>query len=174
MGWGKMHRDKQFAGLQNIAPGTCAKVLGGDLTCTVGTRDFSGHRVGDQHRDRVGARGGVAEIAANRSTALDLNTSDQRGAIDETRIGFLDSSVAVNLVAGHRGSECKTVRGIERHLVQGGNILDVDDQIRVSATRPELHEHVGAAGQHLSFSIPAEQADGLLHAAGTFVVNPPQ
>src|SRR5207247_295784 len=109
----------------------------------------------------VGARSGVAQIAADRSPALNLNASDQSGDFRERRIDAAGGGVPIDAITGNGGAEREPVRGVKAKLVQLGDTLDVDHQVRGLPSGPQLDKQVGASGQQQRLRVSPEQASGV-------------
>ena len=76
-GRGKVNRDKDFAGLQNILPRTGAKIFDGNLARAVATGDGRGP-LQDDHGGNGIARGrGVTQVATNAGPPLNGGATDE-------------------------------------------------------------------------------------------------
>jgi hypothetical protein len=102
---------------------------------------------GHQSRHAVGGRGGVAQIAAHGGAALDLDRADQLDAVDHARPGLGERRMVHDLHAGHRGAQAKPAI-FGNDLAQFGDLLDVDQKLRLDQIGFHLHDHVRAAGEH--------------------------
>jgi hypothetical protein len=113
-----------------------------------GTGDDDGGAGGDHRRYAVGRRRGVAQIAGKRGAALDLGRADQVGTFDDAGIGMLQPLVIADHHSRGRGADDKAV-GLLADADQPGDALGVDDQVGTQATRAQLDQQIGAAGQDL-------------------------
>ena len=103
---------------------------------------------GDQRRHAVGGRRRVAQVAAQRRPAADLDRTDQLCAVDDPGPRGVERPVLHDLHAGDRGAEAEpsVLLGDFAHL---GDVLDVDENRGLDDVAPHLDQQIGPAGQHL-------------------------
>ena len=114
--------------------------------------------VGDQRGNRVGRRRRVAEVAADAGPALNLPAADDPGRIGQRRIGRRDLGVVIDPIARHARPQPQALGRRVAQLHQLGNLLDIDDQVRLAQPFAKLHEDVGAAGQDPGLAVGARPA----------------
>ena len=101
---------------------------------------------GIERRHAVGAGGCVAQVAADRGAALDLDRADQLDAVDDAWPRLGERLVVADRHAGSRRADTKAAV-LGRDADQLGDLLEVDDQLRLDRVGLHLHDDVGAAGE---------------------------
>jgi hypothetical protein len=134
----------------------------GHLAPPVFACDNASRARGNQSRDAVGRGRCVAEIAGKRRPTLNLGGADQVGSLDHAR----PSLPQCFALADHRTGRCSAYHegtiafADARHV---GDLLDIDDQVRLGPARPQLNKQIGAAGQHFRDAGGfGKRTDGLL------------
>ena len=116
----------------------------------------------DQHRNAVGRRRGVAQVAAETGPALDLDTADERDRVHQARIRPGNRFVLIDQAAGHRGADDQPLGGVTGELVDLGDVLDIDEQIDVAPPLADLHDDVRAAGEDAgAISLVVQESRGV-------------
>ena len=124
----------------------------------------------DERGDRVGGRRRIAKIAADARPALNLPAADNAGRVGQGGIGRGHRGVAVDSIASHRRAQSQTRIGIVAHLRELGNFLDVDNQVDLALSFAQLHQQIGAAGQHSGpVARGRQQADRLVDRGSQLV-----
>src|SRR5260221_5551886 len=142
-----MQRDEQLARLKRVAAGTDTEVFSRDFPNAGGSGDAASGAKSDQDRHGIGAGRGVAQVAADRSAALNLDAADEGGDVGESRIDLCDRGVSIDSIAGNGGAEREAVLRVVVDLVQLGDALEVDHEAGGLASRPPLDQQVCAPGK---------------------------
>jgi len=95
----------------------------------------------------IRGRRSVTQIPTHARAALNLNATDQRDGIHQSRVSLGDRGVFINLTTGHRSSEPKPVLRIIGNFIEFGNVLGIDEHVQVAAMFPDLHNDVRASGK---------------------------
>jgi hypothetical protein len=100
--------------------------------------------------------------AAHGGATLDLRRSDQIGGLDDAGPNRLQSRMLLQLGPGRGGADAKAAAFFP-DLSQLGNVLDIDDQLRVQNIGSHLDQQIGAASQNSCIArCRRQQANGLL------------
>jgi len=126
------HQD--LTGLQYALSRTGAKVFRRHLSAAIGSHDMGYSAHGYDRRDGIATGRGVAKVPTQAGPALDLYSAYQRGGINEPRVDRRDFFVLVDLIAGDRGPNGKSVLGAVAQLVKLGNPFGVYDKIQATAS----------------------------------------
>ena len=129
-----------------------------------------GDRAGrHQGRHAVGGRRGIAQVAAHGGAALDLDRADQLDPVDHARPGLGECRMPDELHAGHRGADAETA-AFGDDLTHLGDLLDVDQKLRLDQVGFHLDDDVGAAGEHAGGAArPLQERHRRLQALRRFV-----
>src|SRR6516165_5825714 len=93
-----------------------------------GTGDDGGRARGDQRRDAVGCRRGVAQIAGERSASLDLLRADQIHAFDDTGPSLSQCLVLIDHDPGRSRADHEAI-ALLANADQSWDTLGIDDQL---------------------------------------------
>ena len=104
---GKSQLDQDLARRQHVRAGPRAEVFRADLARPIWAGDHAHDVEGDQRRDRIGRRAGVAQVAADAGPALDLDAADDAATLGERRVLAGDPFVFVNAITGDRGAQAQ-------------------------------------------------------------------
>src|SRR5690606_20608186 len=101
----KRERREQFATLENVAPRSGAELSNRNRATPLRAGDVAGDVIGNERRDGIRGRRRVAQIATDACPTLNLPAADDAGRVDQARIGGTNLLVAIDPVAGNRGSQ---------------------------------------------------------------------
>jgi predicted transcriptional regulator len=91
-----------------------------------------------------------------------LPTADDPSGIGKRRIRFCDFGVVINSVARHTGAQPQSFGGRIAQLHQFGDLLNINDQVRLAQPFPQLDEDIRASSQHAGLTVGfGEQPGGL-------------
>ena len=129
-----------------VRPGPVTIASTGAVAAAVGAGDDAGGARGDQCRDAVGCRRGVAQIAGERGAALDLLRADQIGALDDTGPGVIECFMSPQHDARRRGADDELAPSSRMPIRPGMRLMST---IASGCIRPERNctRKIGSAGQ---------------------------
>ena len=165
-----MQPHQELATAQHGTAGACAKLLDRHGPDPTGSGNLTHGPVSDQRRDRVGGGRSVAQVASDAGPALNLNASDQRHCINQTKIRAGYRCMIVDPITRHGSAKPETLVQIVTQVIDFRNVLNVHEHIDAAAILPNLNDDVSAAGKHSSpLAVFCEQSDGLGCGSGSGV-----
>ena len=172
-GGGNADGDEELIGSEDSLPGPRAHFLYGYTAGAIWPGDICRGAIGYEGGYGVGAGSGITEVAAHGGPALNLDTSDDGGAIHESWVVFFHSGIFVNLVAPHRSTDCEPGTGVVGKLIELGDRLGVQEDVGLATPGAKLDEDVGATGEGAcAVTVFGEDVKGLAERRGVSVVDP--
>src|SRR6185437_10884736 len=102
----------------------------------------------DQRWGRIGCRTGVAEVAAEAGTRLDLDAADKRRSVDKAWQPMANLRVLVEFGQGCRGTNRKRAVARKAMRDQFGDVFEIDQLVAAPPAFAELDDHVRPACEH--------------------------
>ena len=154
----------EFSLGQRRAAGRGRHLLDRHFAFAAGADDHRDRTGGEQRRDAVGGGRGVAQIAGQRSAALDLRRTDQVHRFHHAGPGLLQRLIGLDHRAGRGGTDREAFARAAADADEAGQLLGIDNQVRPEAAGTKLHQQIGATRQNLhSAGGSGKQFDGLVH-----------
>ena len=156
--------------LREVRPGPYGDALHRNLAPPVCACDHAGCARSDQRWHAIGRRRRIAEIAGKRRPALDLGRADQIGGLDHPGPSVLESFAFADHGTGRRSADHEGAISLA-NAGDIGNLLDIDDQVRLGPAGPELNQQIGPARQDLRYAGGCSQdANGLLDRRRGYII----
>ena len=101
----KYERDEEFTRSEHVLSRSGAELTHGNSALAIRARDVTDSSLDDHRRDGIGRGRGVAQVAAEARSPLNLPATDDIRGIRDTRIGLDEARVSVDAMTGDSGAE---------------------------------------------------------------------
>ena len=153
---GEPQFDHNLAPLQDVLARTGAELFDGNFPRP---RRTGQHRLGpqgNQRGDGVARRARGAEVPADARPALNLDATDNAGAVGEGRVVPDDRGIFADAATGDRRPQPQSrLRDLED--VEFGQPLEIDHQFGLMPANPDLIDQIGPAGERPGGAIVLSQ-----------------